>query len=396
MLVSQLNLRHLRLLLAVVETGSVTKASQTCNVSQPAVTQALKNLETQFGAALFDRRGNGVFANDLGHLVAGRVHRALDFLDDAMATLAPRLQLTATTAKLRALVAVANAENFSIAARQLGVAQPTIHRAITQLEAEIGRALFKRTQYGSAPTRAGRILAGAAQLAFAELTQAEMELAEAMGQSGQRLTIGGMPLSRSYILPTAIARFHQSHPSVSVRVLEGTYASLLTGLRRGEIDFLFGALRDPLPADDIVQQHLFNDELIVVAGPGHSLAGQSAPPKIALADYPWVVGIPGTPVRGQFDAFFASLGAGQPVSLVETSSMILMRELLHAGPYLGCISQRQVESEIRSGSMTVLPFALAESRRPIGITTRANWKPTRVQDDFLGLIRAEFTADERA
>src|SRR5690606_14001648 len=135
------NLRHLRLLLIVVETGSVTQASTRCNISQPAVTQALKKLEAQFGTRLFERNNQGVFANALARKLAERVGRALHLLDAAMNTLAPRLQLTATTAKLRALIAVAESENFSIAARHLGIAQPTIHRAVSQLESEkIGRA----------------------------------------------------------------------------------------------------------------------------------------------------------------------------------------------------------------------------------------------------------------
>lgn len=388
---TELNLRHLRLLLAVVETGSVTQASLACNISQPAVTQALKKLEDRFGAALFDRTGNGLFATPLGTLLAGRVRRALDLLDTATTALAPRLRLTATTARLRALVAVAQAENFSLAARRLGIAQPTVHRAISQLEGEIGRALFRRTQYGTAPTRAGRLLARAAQLAFAELTQAEMELADAMGRGSMHLTVGGLPLSRSYILPATIARFHKTHPRVSVKVLEGPYETLLAGLRRGEIDFLFGALRDPPPTDDIAQTHLFDDELVVVSGPDHPLAGQSEPDAAEAASCPWVVGIPGTPVRDHFDVFIAAISKGEPPNLVETSSMILMRELLHAGPYLGCISRRQVETEIRSGLMVPLPFRLEQGRRRIGVTTRANWQPTRTQADFLAIVREDFS-----
>ena len=388
---TELNLRHLRLLLVVVETGSVTQASLACNISQPAATQALRKLEEKFGTALFDRNRNGLFATPLGTLLAARARRALDLLDSATTTLAPRLTLTATTAKLRALVAVAQAENFSIAARRLGIAQPTVHRAISQLEGEIGRALFKRTQYGTAPTRAGQLLAGAAQLAFAELAQARMELADAMGRGTMHLTVGGLPLSRSYILPSTIAKYQATHPRVSVKVLEGPYETLLAGLRRGEIDFLFGALREPPPVDDIEQTHLFDDELVIVSGPDHPLARQSTPDLVEAATCHWVVGIPGTPVRDHFDAFIAAIGTDGPPHLVETSSMILMRELLHAGSYLGCISRRQVEAEIRSGLMVPLPFRLDEGRRRIGITTRANWQPTRTQADFLTIVRADFS-----
>ncbi|GGA71816.1 transcriptional regulator [Nitratireductor aestuarii] len=391
MLPTEHNLRHLRVLTSVVETGSVTKTASACNISQPAVTQALRKLEDQFGVQLFDRTNQGVFPNELAHLLAGRVKRALDILDTATATLAPRFRLTATTAKLRALVAVAESENFSIAARRLGIAQPTVHRAVTQLESEIGRELFRRTQYGSSLTRAGQLLANAAQLVFAELAQAEMELSEAIGRGQLSITLGGMPLSRSYILPAAIAKFHEQHPHVRIRVLEGPYDTLLAGLRRGAIDFLLGALRDPPPIDDITQEYLFEDELVIVSGPDHPLASAEHPNLTAtLKDYPWILPLPETPARQHFEAFAARAGVPAPDCLLETSSMVLMREMLHAGPYLGCISRHQVQSELQNRLMKALPFALEESRRPIGITTRAQWKPTRTQAEFLALIRADF------
>ena len=384
------NLRHLRVLLAVVRTGSVTKASQACNISQPAVTQALKKLESAFGAILFERNGNGVFATPLGALLADRIERALGFIDGAATSLAPRLILTATTARLRALVAVAQTENFSLAARVLGIAQPTIHRAITQLEGDVGRALFKRTPYGSTPTRSGHLLAQAAQMAFSELAQAEMELAEVVGRGDLQITVGGMPLSRSYVLPQVIAQFQSRYPHVRVRVLEGPYETLLAGLRRTQIDFLFGALRDPLPVDDVVQTHLFDDALVVVAGPDHPLTRARSIDFAGAAHYPWIVAVPGTPARGQFDAAFKAAVGHAPRGLVETSSMILMRELMHQGPYLGCVSRLQAQSEIEAGLMTSLPLHISASERKIGLTTRRDWKPTQTQSAFLAMIQAAF------
>lgn len=385
-----LNLRHLRLVLAVAQTGSITRAAQMCSISQPAVTQALKKLEAHFGVPLFDRNLNGVFVNATGRILASRVERAMGLLDTAAGALGTVPRLTASTARLKALVEMAHAENFSIAARNMGIAQPTIHRAITQLEEEVGRTLFQRTQFGSIPTRSGQLLAQAAQLAFAELAQAEMEIAEAVGRGTLSITIGGMPLSRSYVLPGTIANFQARHPQMRFRIVEGPYETLLAGLRRAEIDLLFGALRSPAPVDDVIQEHLFNDELVIVASPQHPLSQIDAPDFNQALAFPWVVAIPGTPARDQFDAHVLKSGAFLPATMVETSSMILMRELLHKGPYLGAVSRLQAESEIGNGLMTALPLVIEESRRAIGLTVRANWKPTRMQNDFLGLVRAEF------
>jgi DNA-binding transcriptional LysR family regulator len=205
-----------------------------------------------------------------------------------------------------------------------------------------------------------------------------------------------MPLSRAFILPDAIAKFHRTHPGVLIRVTEGPYDTLLFGLRRGEIDFLFGAMRHHLPVEDVIQDILFDDELVIVAGPDHPLAKRADPVFADTVGYPWVVTAPGTPARRQFDEFFARHAATPPDSVVETSSMILMRELLRAGPYLGCISRLQVKGELDKGLLELLPFELDNSRREIGITTRVGWKPTRTQSDFLELVRADFERPQAA
>lgn len=56
--------------------------------------------------------------------------------------------------------------------------------------------------------------------------------------------------------------------------MTGPYDDLLGGLRRGEIDFILGALRDPAPIADVVQERLFDDRLMVLDGNRHPLVGR--------------------------------------------------------------------------------------------------------------------------
>lgn len=380
------NLRHLRVFLAVVDSGTVTAAAQLCHVSQPAVTQALNKLEAAAGLPLFHRSAQGVFVNEAGRLLATRVRRAFACLDPALADVAPRLRLTATAAQLQALVNVREAENFTLAARRMGVAQPTVHRAVTQLEREAGRALFEKTSYGMVATRAAGNLARAARLAFAELTQAEADLADIMATEVGRIVIGAMPLSRSYLLPRAIARFRKLRPQLPIQVLDGPYKDLLAALRRGEIDFLIGALRDPAPISDVEQHTLFDDTVAIVAGRHHPLADRAGVEMSDLVRFPWIVGQAGTPIRRHFEALFERAGLERPRSIVESGSLILMRELLDESDHLGCISFLQVQAEISRGLLRALPVDLSHTSRPIGITTRSDWLPTNSQRQFLDVL----------
>jgi DNA-binding transcriptional LysR family regulator len=381
------NLRHFRVFLAVAERQSPTRAAEQCRVSQPAITQAINKLERDTGGALFERTRKGFFLTARGQVFAPRIRRAMDRLDKALSDVSPRLTVTATVAQLQALAAMSETQNFTLAARNLGLAQPTVHRAITQLERDAGRPLFERTSFGMVATRSCLSLVQAARLAFAEVRQAEADLAESDGREVGRIVIGSLPLARSVVLPEALARFREARPRQLVTVIDGAYTDLLTGLRRGDIDFMIGALRDPAPVEDVTQEPLFTDHLSVLARPGHSLAGEHGVPLEVLVQHPWAVPRPGTPSRAQFDALFESRGMALPGSILECGSILLMREFLSRSDSLGCISSQQAEAEIDKGLLVRIETGIDWPGRLIGLSYRKTWVPTRAQMMLLDRVR---------
>ncbi|MCC5959060.1 MAG: LysR family transcriptional regulator [Rhodobacteraceae bacterium] len=384
---SALNLRHLRVFLAVAELRSPTGAAQRCRVSQPAVTQSLNKLERDMGGGLFQRTRQGFFLTGRGQIFEARIRRAMDKLDAALHDVAPRLAVTATFSQLQALIAMSEAQNFTLAAHNMGLAQPTIHRAVTQVEQAAGRPLFERTSFGMVATRPCRRLAQSARLAFAEFDQAQADIAEFDGRDVGHTVIGALPLSRSVVLPEAIARFRMQRPGHRIKIFDGPYGEMLGGLRRGDIDVIIGALRDPLPIEDVVQEELFSDQLAFLCGPAHPLAGVDAPPLAELARYGWVVPRAGVPARAQFDALFCDNGLSAPDSIVECGSILLMRELLNRSALLGCISAQQAEAEVSRGLLARLRTRIVVPGRAIGLTYRVGWVPTTAQDVLLNHIR---------
>ena len=380
------NLRHLRLFAAVADLKSLTATSLALNISQPAVTQALGKLERESGGPLFTRTPHGFFLTDRGALLHHRIEAAFALLDPALADISPRLKMTLSYAQLLSLIAVGECENFTLAANKLGLAQPTVHRAVTQVELEAGRRLFERTSFGIIPSRACQAAIQAARLSMYELDQADVELAEFDGGEAGRIVIGAMPLARSTLLPRALSRFRQARPTYPVSILDGPYDELLGGLRRGAIDFLIGALREPLPIGDVVQQTLFHDRLALIAGPGHPLLGLETPRFVYLFFFPWVVPRRGTPAREQFRSLFTENGRDPPERIIESGSLLLMRELLADRQHLGCISRHQSEREAEHGLLAPLPFPTDHLVRPIGITTRQTWSPTKPQKLMLDLL----------
>ncbi len=75
-------LRHIRYLKAVAEFGSFTRAAQALHVSQPALSQQIKELEERLGAQLLDRSGRQIRPTDMGLVYLNYARRALSELDE--------------------------------------------------------------------------------------------------------------------------------------------------------------------------------------------------------------------------------------------------------------------------------------------------------------------------
>ena len=77
------NLELYRIFYVVAKEKNITKASQVLNISQPAVTKHIKNLEYALGEELFIRTKKGVILNEYGKKIFLNVKNALNLILDA-------------------------------------------------------------------------------------------------------------------------------------------------------------------------------------------------------------------------------------------------------------------------------------------------------------------------
>lgn len=374
---TQLNLRHLRAMAAIARLGSMTAAAQAISITQPAITQALAKLEAQLDHQLFERRPDGMTKLPAATIFAPRVEAALEHIGSRRVTMA----------SLRAMIALADAGSYVEASAATGLAEPSLHRAVRDLSLALKRTLVERRGKGIALTEQGRRTARGFRLARAELESGLSELAALGGRETGRIAVGAMPLCRARLLPTAVAAFHQKHPDSEIVIVEGSFRELIEPLRDGVIDVMIGALRPAAPADDVVQSKLFVDRLVVLGRKGHPLSKLAGDVSAAdLAHYPWTISAPGTPLRILWDKLFANAGVTPPRIPVESGSVIANREILRKSDFLTLLSPDQVAVELEAGWLARICEAPQNLERTIGLTTRAGWRPTAMQSDFLQLI----------
>jgi DNA-binding transcriptional LysR family regulator len=385
-----LNLRHLRALDAIAVRGSMSAAAQAVSLSQPALTQGLSKLERQLGVTLFDRRSDGVTPTAAGRVFAERSRRAFAHLAVAGRAITrgpsrgfarPEHLMTAT--QLRAFLSLADASSFVAAAQATGLSQPALHGAVRALEQVCAVPLVERRGRGVTLTRAGRSLARGIRLARAEIVAGLEEVQPEATSDGRRITVGAMPFSRALLLPNAIARLIRAEANVTIDVVEGSWRELVEPLQDGIIDLMIGALRPEVPPD-LQQIPLVEDHLVVAGRRGHPLAAIEAPRLDQLACYPWVVGRPGAPLRMHWEALFG--GGPLPPHPVECGSLITIRGILRESDLLALLSIDQLASEAEAGRLVQIGPSLTDRVRTIGITTRADWRPTELQQRFVELV----------
>ena len=139
----RLSPRHLAVVHEVARCGGVNAAARVLALSQPAVTQAVAAVEAYFGIPLFDRHPGGMAPSAAGRVGLARIERALEALRAGTAGLkrssaGAAVERAITGAQLDALIAVVQERGFAAAARQLGIARPTLHRAARALERATG------------------------------------------------------------------------------------------------------------------------------------------------------------------------------------------------------------------------------------------------------------------
>ena len=78
-----MDIRRLKTFLAVCETGSLSRAAERLHISQPALTRRIQELESEYGAVLFERAKKGMTPTEAGLLLQVRARQIVN-LDNAV------------------------------------------------------------------------------------------------------------------------------------------------------------------------------------------------------------------------------------------------------------------------------------------------------------------------
>ncbi|MCX8554693.1 transcriptional regulator CynR [Mycolicibacterium mucogenicum] len=287
---------------------------------------------------------------------------------------------------LRYLLAVAEHGNFSHAAEELYVSQPTLSQQIKQLEAMVGVQLLDRGGRIVRLTDAGAAFAERARSALRELAAAERAIEDVQDLSRGHLRLGITPTFITYLIGPLTAELYTRHPGISLTVVETSQDSIEAGLLADELDVGIAFVGAPVPGIDFAA--LFTEHLgLVTSGPR---AGNlpSPLPVHAMDDVELALLSSDFLTRTHIDTYFAAHHV-DPRIIVEANSVQALTEIVQRTPLATVLPDAVTHDHPH---LTPVPLDPPIPTRTVAILRRAGGYHSAAASAFVRLTH-ELVAD---
>ncbi len=139
---------------------------------------------------------------------------------------------------LHYVTGLAKTMNFTVAAKQMHVAQPALSQNIQHIEEELGIKLFERNTHGVRLTQAGSVFCHEALRTLEQLERTkQLSICTARGKSGE-LTIGVTTDTILGSLPKMISKYRKMYPNVQLNLKELPLDEMVSSLKTGGLDLI--------------------------------------------------------------------------------------------------------------------------------------------------------------
>ena len=282
--------------------------------------------------------------------------------------------------------AVAETSSFTLAGRQLFVAQSAVSRKVRLLEEELGEKLFKRVNKRIFLTSSGEVMLRYTRRVFQDLRNASLEISDIAQLNKGTISIGSGMTACMYLLPPIIEKFQTRFPKLEIRVVTGTSETLISQIRNSAVDV--GVLTLPVHCPDLEVIPFITEELVVVTSPRHHLfAKRRNMSREELKDCPMILFNPGTATRRLIDVYFERLGL-EPKIVMESESVATIKPLVRINLGISLLPLRAVSGEAKRGELHYLRVRNEKLTRDIGLVVhKSDYKPKALLE-LISLFRS--------
>ncbi|MDB6012434.1 MAG: LysR family transcriptional regulator [Gammaproteobacteria bacterium] len=267
---------------------------------------------------------------------------------------------------------VAQAGSINGAADVRCVAQSAVSRIVRELELSLQTPLLLRHARGIELTEAGRILAELARKIRAEGNSACRDLALVRAGSRPLSLAVGVPPGLVGFIPPALGRFAQRVPGCRIVLREGPKDILFAAVGAGELDAVVCRVgNDELP-EGLTEEFIYRDALVVLASRDYRTADSGG--LLTAADVhagSWVLPPPDSAPYKDVVATLHALRLEMPAAKIETTSSMLIKELLLTGhDWLAVMPRGLFRAELRARQLQILGKPTESIVQPMGVVLR--------------------------
>ena len=294
---------------------------------------------------------------------------------------------------LACFLEVANRRSFGAAAEALAITQPAVSKAIAELEAILGVALFERSRRGVFLTGYGEAFQRYAGASLTALRQGVDSVSQAQARGGHTLAVGALPTTASRIMPQAVQRARAEGLGATLRIITGPNELLLQELRAGDLDLVVGRLAQPRQMQTLAFEYLYSEEVVFVVRPGHPLLDSDTVELGQLTQYTVILPTLRSIIRPEVDRLLVSQGVARLPDIIESVTPDFSRRYTRMTDTVWIISYGVVADDLAEGVLQRLPVNAPPSQGPVGLTQRAGM-PSSVSLQILTKAIREVAAEQ--
>ena len=174
-----------------------------------------------------------------------------------------------TITQLLYVLAVAEHKNFTKAAQNCHVTQPTLSMQVQKLEEELNVQIFDRTKKPIELTSVGQKIVSQAKNIVAEADRIADIVDQEKGFIGGEFKLGIIPTVMPTLLPMFLKTYVKRYPKVKLKIEELTTDEIINRLEDGNLDGAIAA--SPLNVDNIKERVLYYEPFVGYISPNHRL-----------------------------------------------------------------------------------------------------------------------------
>ncbi len=230
---------------------------------------------------------------------------------------------------LRYFVTLAKVQQYTKAAEQLCIAQPSLSHAISQLEKELGLPLFEKSGRKTTLTRYGEEFLVCAEHSLATLDSGVESLRRSARGDGL-IRLGFLRSLGVEFVPRLAAEFLRTQDGADVRFSfrSGVSQSLLDGLAARKFDLVFCS--EPPSRLGLTAIPVQRQELVLIVPKDHPLASGHSVELAQTAPYPQIFFEKSAGIRAVIEQMFADIGV-EPQIAYETDEDQVIAGLVAQG-----------------------------------------------------------------